>query len=118
MVFDEAPIAEARKCPDFKKSFELGCEDNERTPIIWFDYHILPGFRALMLQYFETCYGTAMNLLKAIALGMGLPENFFHECHTKKRQSVATPVLFYLSRPSYRDMVTWSASPPTGTLAQ
>ncbi|OAL29221.1 hypothetical protein AYO20_09274 [Fonsecaea nubica] len=84
MVFDQDSIDQLRKCPDFKESFELGREDDERTPNIWFPEEVLPGFRAFMTGYFDTCYGTALSLLRAIALGMDLPEDFFHGYHTKR----------------------------------
>ncbi|KAH0841254.1 hypothetical protein AYO21_06867 [Fonsecaea monophora] len=84
MVFDQDSIDQLRKCPDFKESFELGREDDERTPNIWFPDEVLPGFRAFMTGYFDTCYGTALSLLRAIALGMDLPEDFFEGYHTKR----------------------------------
>ncbi|OAP59627.1 hypothetical protein AYL99_06925 [Fonsecaea erecta] len=84
MVFDQTQIDQLRQCPDFKESFELGREDDERTPNIWFPEEVLPGFRAFMTAFFDTCYGTALNLLRAIALGMNLPEHFFAEYHAKR----------------------------------
>ncbi|KIW77745.1 hypothetical protein Z517_07578 [Fonsecaea pedrosoi CBS 271.37] len=84
MVFDQDSIDQLRKCPDFKESFELGREDDERTPNIWFPDEVLPGFRAFMTGYFDTCYGTALSLLRAVALGMDLPEDFFEGYHTKR----------------------------------
>jgi len=88
MVFDKESIDELRKCPDFKESFELGREDDERTPNIWFPEEVLPGFRKFFTEFFEACYGIELNLLRAIALGMGLPEGFFREYHTKKDNQV------------------------------
>jgi isopenicillin N synthase-like dioxygenase len=85
MVYDSASLSELRKRPDVKESFELGREDDERTPNIWLpDESILPGFRAFMMSYFDTCYTVALDLLRAIALGMDLPEDFFREYHTKR----------------------------------
>lgn len=84
MVYDEASISELRKRPDVKESFELGREDDERTPNIWLPDDTLPGFREFMMRFFDTCYAVALDLLRAIALGMGLPEHFFAEYHTKR----------------------------------
>ncbi|KAL2399163.1 Proline hydroxylase buaE [Exophiala dermatitidis] len=84
MVFDKESISKLRQTPDFKESFELGREDDERTPNIWFPEEVLPGFRQFMLDFFETCYHVELDLLRAIALGMDLPENFFKEYHLKK----------------------------------
>lgn len=88
MVFDQDSIADLRKCPDFKESFELGREDDEHTPNIWFPEEVLPGFRKFMTGFFETCYKVELDLLKAIALGMDLPEDFFREYHTKKDNQI------------------------------
>lgn len=84
MVYDKSSIDKLRKCPDFKESFEMGREDDERTPNIWLPEDVLPGFRLSCNEFFETCYGTAMDLLRAIAIGMELPEDYFREYHTKK----------------------------------
>ncbi|KIW50608.1 hypothetical protein PV05_09402 [Exophiala xenobiotica] len=88
MVYDPESIADLRKCPDFKESFELGREDDEHTPNIWFPEEVLPGFRAFMTRFFETCYTVELDLLRAIALGMDLPEEFFREYHTKKDNQI------------------------------
>jgi isopenicillin N synthase-like dioxygenase len=88
MVYDAESIADLRKTPDFKESFELGREDDEHTPNIWFPDEVLPGFRAFMTHFFETCYTIELDLLKAIALGMDLPEQFFREYHTKKDNQI------------------------------
>lgn len=84
MVFDEAGIAEQRKVPDFKESFELGQEDDERTPNIWVPEEALPGFRNFFARFFEACYGVELQLLKSIAVGMGLDESFFLDYHKNK----------------------------------
>ncbi|KEF54470.1 uncharacterized protein A1O9_09637 [Exophiala aquamarina CBS 119918] len=88
MVYDKESIADLRKCPDFKESFELGREDDERTPNIWPPEEVLPGFRDFFNRFFETCYKIELDLLRAIALGMGLPENFFQEYHTKRDNQI------------------------------
>ncbi|KIW11343.1 hypothetical protein PV08_10643 [Exophiala spinifera] len=88
MVFDQDSIADLRKRPDFKESFELGREDDEHTPNIWLPEEVLPGFRKFMTEFFETCYKVELDLLRAIALGMDLPEDFFRGYHTKKDNQI------------------------------
>ncbi|KAK5312593.1 hypothetical protein LTR93_011255 [Exophiala xenobiotica] len=88
MVYDAESIADLRKTPDFKESFELGREDDEHTPNIWFPDEVLPGFRAFMTHFFGVCYTIELDLLRAIALGMDLPEQFFREYHTKKDNQI------------------------------
>lgn len=84
MVFDKPSIAELRKAPDFKESFELGREDDEHTPNIWIPQDALAGFREFMVSYYATCYDTALDILRAIELGMDLAPGFFREYHLKK----------------------------------
>ncbi|TPX16846.1 uncharacterized protein E0L32_003408 [Thyridium curvatum] len=83
MVFDEQSIGELRKVPDFKESFELGRETDEKTKNIWLPEEDLPGFRAFFNKFYETGYQLELQLLRAIAIGMGLDEKFFWEYHTK-----------------------------------
>lgn len=84
MVFDVAGIAEQRKIPDVKESFEMGREDDERTPNIWIPDEALPGFRTFLVGFYETCYTVELELLRLIAVGMGLDESFFLDYHKKK----------------------------------
>lgn len=84
MVYDKDSIAELRKAPDFKESFELGREDDTHTPNIWIPDEILPGFREFMVSYYSTCYETTLNLLRAIELGMDLEAGFFRDYHLKQ----------------------------------
>ncbi|KAJ5818952.1 hypothetical protein N7474_004543 [Penicillium riverlandense] len=84
MVFDKNEIAQQRKVPDVKESFELGNEKDERMPNIWVPEEVLPGFRAFFTEFFETCYGIEQLMLKLIAVGMGIDENFFLDYHQNK----------------------------------
>ncbi|OQD74051.1 hypothetical protein PENDEC_c012G06844 [Penicillium decumbens] len=81
MVFDQEGIAEKRKVPDMKESFELGNENDERMPNIWIPEEVLPGFRAFFTKFFGTCYSIEQLMLKTIAVGMGLEEDFFLRYH-------------------------------------
>ncbi|CAI7643926.1 gibberellin 20-oxidase [Penicillium manginii] len=84
MEFDKERIAEKRKTPDVKESFELGNESDERMPNIWIPEDILPGFRAFFTKFFEVCSGMEEVMLSTIAVGMGLEKNFFLEYHQNK----------------------------------
>ncbi|KAF9890512.1 hypothetical protein FE257_005917 [Aspergillus nanangensis] len=81
MIFDDASIAEKRKTPDIKESFELGSETDPRMANIWIPEEVLPGFRAFFTGFFETCYQVEQQLLRLIALGMDLDEDFFINYH-------------------------------------
>jgi len=52
-LYDHGDILEARKKrADVKESFEVGREDDELMPNIWFSDGILPGFRETCLTFF------------------------------------------------------------------
>ncbi|KAM0253060.1 hypothetical protein ACHAQJ_007436 [Trichoderma viride] len=85
MVFDEASISAARNVPDVKESFEIGRDDEEaRLPNIWPPQDVLPGFREFFTKFYEICYGAEMGLLRLVALGMGLEEEYFINYHRNK----------------------------------
>lgn len=88
MVFDEAIIGELRKVPDFKESFEMGREDDTKTPNIWLPEEKLPGFRAFFAKFFEQGYQLELQLLRAIAIGMGLDDKYFWPYHTNKDNQI------------------------------
>ncbi|KAL4895259.1 hypothetical protein BDV59DRAFT_199935 [Aspergillus ambiguus] len=84
MVFDEAGIAEQRKRPDVKESFEIGNERDPRMKNIWIPEEVLPGFRSFFAGFFETCATIEDQLLRLIARGMNLDESYFLEYHRDK----------------------------------
>lgn len=84
MVFDEEGIAERRKTPDVKESFELGNENDTHIRNIWFPEEVLPGFRGFFTNFFKTCYVIEELMMKLIARGMGLDDNFFNDFHKDK----------------------------------
>lgn len=83
MIFDEGQISESRKVPDNKESFEMGSEANERMPNIWPPEEAIPGFRDFFVRFYAACYGVEMKLLKALAMGMGLPDGYFADYHSE-----------------------------------
>ncbi|PFH61279.1 hypothetical protein XA68_17792 [Ophiocordyceps unilateralis] len=82
MIFDPHDIAEKRKVPDCKESYEIGSEESKRMPNIWLPEDDIPGFRAFFNRFYKTCYGVEVKILRAIALGMGLEETYFVRCHS------------------------------------
>lgn len=84
MVFDEDGIAAKRKVPDVKESFELGRKDDERTPNIWVPDETLPGFRAFFTHFYDACFQAEVQLLRIIAIGLGLDENYLLDFHRGK----------------------------------
>ncbi|OLN86444.1 UPF0676 protein C1494.01-like protein 3 [Colletotrichum chlorophyti] len=88
MVFDAEQISELRKMPDFKESYEIGREDDGHLPNIWIPEESLPGFRSFFNNFYEVCYQVEVHLLRAMALGMGLTEDFFLDFHVKKDNQI------------------------------
>ncbi|OJD35885.1 flavonol synthase flavanone 3-hydroxylase [Diplodia corticola] len=83
-VFDDAAaIAALRRVPDYKESYETGNEADARQPNIWLPDDALPGFRAFLQSFFRDCDGVVHALLRALALGLGLPrEEWLSERHS------------------------------------
>jgi len=68
--------------PDLKETMEIGREGVEGLPNRWPDHLDDEGkhFKRVMLDFFATCKDLHMQLMRAIALGLGLPdEHFFDE---------------------------------------
>ncbi|XWW94535.1 hypothetical protein V2A60_002478 [Cordyceps javanica] len=80
-VFDEVGIAQHRKVPDQKESFELGREDDDVMSNIWPPAAVLPGFREFFVDFYSICNEIEARLLAAAAVGLGLPADYFEACH-------------------------------------
>ncbi|KAF5696547.1 cytochrome P450 monooxygenase [Fusarium globosum] len=64
--------------PDLKESLEIGREDEPGRPNRWLEETgDLVGFRKDMLGFFEKCRQLHVEVMKAIAVGMGLDDSFF-----------------------------------------
>lgn len=90
MVFDEASIDELRKVPDFKESYDIGRDDDPttKTPNIWIPEEDLPGFRAFFNLFYEEGYQLELQLLRAVAIGMGLAPDYFRDFHRAKNNQI------------------------------
>ncbi|KAL1862776.1 hypothetical protein VTK73DRAFT_6650 [Phialemonium thermophilum] len=64
--------------PDIKESLEIGREDEPGHPNRWpKEEGPLVGFRATMLDFFNQCKELHVEVMRAIAVGMGLDPHFF-----------------------------------------
>ncbi|KAJ7443620.1 thymine dioxygenase [Mycena galericulata] len=98
-VYDPDAIAEQRvQAPDVKESFECGREDDEVMPNIWLPEGVLPGFKETCLEFFWLCYKIELNILRALALGLQLPEEYLVKYHTDPRNQLR--LLHYPSVPT------------------
>lgn len=63
--------------PDLKESYEIGREGVEGLPNQWPKDGAVPDFRTDMLGFFDQCKELHVEVMRAIAVGMGLDEEFF-----------------------------------------
>jgi isopenicillin N synthase-like dioxygenase len=66
-----------------QESYEIGSDTFARQPNVWLPEDVLPGFRAFMLGFYWRCFETAKQLLRALAVGIGLDdEEYFLRFHS------------------------------------
>lgn len=89
MIFDEASISAARSVPDVKESYEIGRDDKE-APLanVWPPQDLLPGFREFFTKFYDVCYAAELEILRLIALGLGLKEDYFIPFHENKDNQI------------------------------
>ncbi|KZT12038.1 thymine dioxygenase [Laetiporus sulphureus 93-53] len=81
-VHDTEELAKTRaKAPDVKESFECGREGDETMANIWLPDGILPGFKEACLDFFWACYEVELTILRALAVGLHLPEDYLVKYH-------------------------------------
>ena len=88
MVFDRDELAERRKIPDVKESFDLGKENDTITPNIWPPETDLPGFRDFFVRFYETCYELEVRLLEAVSIGLGVETDYLTSFHKEKDNQI------------------------------
>ncbi|OJJ37300.1 hypothetical protein ASPWEDRAFT_170786 [Aspergillus wentii DTO 134E9] len=80
---DEASGVETLRAtiPDLKETMEIGRDDVDGSPNRWPDQIDDEGkdFKQIMKSFFDMCKILHMQVMRAIALGMNLPEHFFDE---------------------------------------
>lgn len=74
-------VAELRKSvPDLKESLEIGRDNEEGMPNMWPSTdgdEDAKTFQEIMLNFHSTCKNLHIQLMRAIALGMGIDESWF-----------------------------------------
>ncbi|KAI0761932.1 thymine dioxygenase [Trametes elegans] len=94
-VYDERSLQGLRaKAPDVKESFECGWEQSATMPNIWLPDGVLPGFKEACLDFYWTCHETELNVLRALALGLGIPEGHLllhHNAHDNQLRLLHYP---------------------------
>ncbi|KDN53201.1 Clavaminate synthase-like protein [Tilletiaria anomala UBC 951] len=65
--------------PDCKESMEIGKEDDPVWRNEWPQEAALPGYRRTMLDFRHTAHELHLQIMRALAIGLGLSESFFDD---------------------------------------
>jgi isopenicillin N synthase-like dioxygenase len=93
--------------PDYKEFYSIGLELPEDDPDVragqplrgpnnWPDF--LPGFKEALYGYYEAVGACGADLLRGVALSLGLPEDWFAQRYTKRLQR--TQIIYYPPQPA------------------
>jgi len=75
---DREEVAALREAaPDCKESFEIGLETDPEFRNHWPPEDHVPDFRSTMIRFFDTCHNLHVDIMRAIALGLGLGVSYF-----------------------------------------
>jgi len=85
---DPEEIAALReKAPDFKETMEIGRDWDSEWKNQWPLENEAPLFKKSMLEFHETCHNLHVDVMRSIAIGLDLEEDYFdnkinNQCHT------------------------------------
>ena len=65
-----------------QESYDIGSDENTTQPNQWLPERSLPGFRDFMLHFYWECFRVGGEVLQALAVGLGLDENYLLERHS------------------------------------
>jgi len=75
---DPDEIAELRRtAPDVKESMEIGLETDPTYRNQWPPIEMAPQFRSTMINFYDICHKLHVDVLRAVALGLGMDEHYF-----------------------------------------
>ncbi|KXS98686.1 hypothetical protein AC578_1243 [Pseudocercospora eumusae] len=74
---DEKVGEELRNVGDVKESYEIGSEECPNQYNVWLPEDVFPGFRDFTTKFFWHCNEAAQEILRAIAVGLGLEDSEF-----------------------------------------
>uniref|UniRef100_H2YQW2 Fe2OG dioxygenase domain-containing protein n=1 Tax=Ciona savignyi TaxID=51511 RepID=H2YQW2_CIOSA len=72
------------KKTDYKEAFNLGAEALDGDMSLSWPHHLSSDFYKVMIDFSQTCKQLSHQVLRVLAIGMGLKdEDFFIKCHSK-----------------------------------
>ncbi|KAJ0166676.1 UPF0676 protein [Colletotrichum tanaceti] len=71
------------KTRDIKESLDMGSSHDDLIDNLWVPEESLPGFRSFMESFYEKAYKTELQLLSALAIALGVSEDFLISLHNR-----------------------------------
>lgn len=81
---DNGELESLRAVPDVKDMFEMGPDrgvPEQREPNRYPPKNEIPGFEEFTKDFYWDAHNLSMNVLRSIAIGLGLDEDYFVSCH-------------------------------------
>ncbi|SFJ64587.1 isopenicillin N synthase family dioxygenase [Paraburkholderia megapolitana] len=115
----DATMYQAKR-PDYKEFFSIGLELPEADPDViagqplrgpnnWPDF--MPALRIMLYPYYEALAVCGADLLRAVAVGLGIDEHFFASRYTKRMQR--TQMVYYPTQPPQSGEDQFGVAPHT-----
>ncbi|KIV82519.1 hypothetical protein PV11_04622 [Exophiala sideris] len=83
-VYDDDKLKTLRAVADFKEFFDIGADKGPpavREPNRFPSKDAIPGFEDFMLKFFWECHKFGLDILRAIAIGFDIDEDYFVNFH-------------------------------------
>ncbi|TFK84104.1 thymine dioxygenase [Polyporus arcularius HHB13444] len=86
---DSEEVAQMRnKEPDLIENFSCGHDESVLGKNIWLPEGVLPGFNEACQDFYWKCYEVEISILRAVAIGLGIPEDHLAKSHSGRDQSL------------------------------
>ncbi|KAJ5693158.1 hypothetical protein N7462_002581 [Penicillium macrosclerotiorum] len=79
----EKGLPQGKAIRDIKESLDLGSANDNLVENIWVADSKLPGFRAFMEKFYDSCFRVELEILAALAKALGISESDMKTMHNK-----------------------------------
>ncbi|KAI1616286.1 hypothetical protein EDD37DRAFT_84087 [Exophiala viscosa] len=94
---DDESVSKLREVRDFKESYEIGSDHNLDQPNVWPPADVYPEWRPFMSSFYWTCWTAGQNILRALAVGLGLDDEdhllSYHDGHHNQLRLLHYPAI-------------------------